>query len=478
MNYFRSVSGAAVILLMFITTLQAAPQPAPQPAHNRKKPVLTFGAGMRFRYEFQNNFNQKFYGDEPGQGKANDGFLLGRFRAGLDWYPTDTIHIALWGQYSDAWDMEMPDSAYYKSAFLTDHNPNKDRWEFYTTYLELTNLFDLPLALKAGRQIIAYGNFRVFGPGEWGNTGRWIWDAVKLSWRFERGFVDLFYGQTMLHEARGLSIKHRHGFAGLGAYAHVDLVRTPFLLAFEPMLFTKYDRHNNYYGEKKGFYRLSDGTRVTYKKRGDIDSWYAGARVYVQDMYGFDLDFTFLQEQGDFARDDLRAYGYHAMVAYTIKAKWEPRISFEYSYASGDSNPDDGDHETFQGAFGARDKMYGRMNLFHWRNLRDLEAGLTLKPVRGLSMKLSFHKFLLAERRDAWYLNQNAYRDTTGRSGDDIGREFDAVVKYRLRPDHTLMAGYGHFWPDEFAEKNATGKQANWFFLQWEYTFSMSMVSR
>jgi len=463
---FLILISVLVLLLLSPGSLLAQKSPAKKTGDK-----LVFGYEMRFRYEFQNNFNQKFYGDHPAQGSTNDGFLLGRFRAGLDFYPSDKIHIAVWLQDSEAWDMNMADRSFYKKNFRCNHNPNKDRWELYTTYIEFKELFGQPLNLKAGRQLIHYANKRVFGPGQWGNTGRWIWDAVKLSWRFDRGFVDLFYGQTMLHEENRFSIKHRHGFASIGGYAHVDLVRKPFRVAFEPMAFTKYDKHHNYTGEKKAYEILNDGTKKAYRKTGDLDSWYAGVRLYGSNIYGFDFDCTFLQEQGDFAHDDLRAYGYHLMVGYKIKTRWAPRFSIEYSYASGDSNPDDDDHETFQGAFGARDKMYGRMNLFHWRNLRDFEAGLSLKPLDGLNIKVSFHKFLLAERKDAWYLNSKAYRDTTGHSGDEVGRELDIILKYRLSKSHVFMAGFGHFWPDEFAKKTASSKQANWMFLQWEYKF-------
>ncbi len=472
MKYMKVFLPAAAVLLACAGSLWAQPPGEP----DTKKPVLTFGAGMRYRYEFQHNFNQKYYGDDPAEGTANDGFLLGRFRAGLDWHPTEHIHIALWGQHSDAWDMELPDSAFYKGNFRKEHNPNKDRWELYTTYIEFTNLFDLPLRLKAGRQLISYGNYRIFGPGQWGNTGRWIWDAVKLSWDFDRGFVDVFYGQTMLHEVRRFSAKHRHGFAGLGAYAHVDIVREPFLIAFEPTAFTKYDKHHTYYGEKKGYERLADGTRVPYRKRGEIDSWYAGGRLYGENIYGFDFDCTFLQEQGDFAHDDLRACGYHAAVGYQFDAPWKPHVRIGYSYASGDSDPDDGDHETFQGAFGARDKMYGRMNLFHWRNLRDIEAAVSVKPLKGLHVTITYHKFLLAERKDAWYLNSKAYRDPSGRSGDDVGRELDIVVTYKMNKNNVFMAGLGHFRPDSFAKAAASGKQASWFFFQWEYRFSAPVL--
>lgn len=437
--------------------------------------TLTFGVNTRFRYEFQNNFNQKYYGDDPGRGSANDGFLLGRFRAGLNWRPTEKIHISLWGQHAESWDCALPDSEFYQGDFRTTNNPNRDHWELYNTFIELKDIFDIGLGLKAGRQTISYGDCRIFGPGEWGNSGAWIWDAVKITWAFDRGFIDTFYGRTMVHEVQRFSLNHRHGYDSLGLYSHVDLLRNPVALSIEPTVFTKRDSHTYYTGEKKDFYRLPDGTRVTYKKEDDLDSWYGGGVINAR-VKGFELEFMFLKEEGRFARDDLDACGYHGMLAYTFQAPWKPRLAIEYSYASGDDNPADGDHETFQGAFGARDKMYGRMNLFHWRNLKDLEANIEIKPLKCLQIKAEVHKFQLAESRDAWYLNQKEYRDPTGRSGDDVGKELDIVATCKLPRGHTLMTGFGHFWPDKFAEKTVSHKQANWLFFQWEYAFNTKLL--
>ena len=457
---FLSSGALAVLICLFIPltsdTLFAVQAVEEPPAE------LTFGLNLRARYEFQDNFNQKYYGDHPAQGEANDGYLLGRLRAGLDWRPTDNIHLALWGQHADAWDYELPDEAFYNKTFKRINHPQKDRWELYETYLEVKELLAPGFAIKAGRQKIYYGDKRVFGPGEWGNSGRWIWDAVKLSWSFQRGFVDMFYGRTMLHQINQFSLDHRHGYDSIGLYAHFDLLQKPAKVILEPMLFTKTDNHDNYAGEVD-------------KTPGDLEAWYVGARLHAA-AKGTEFGGTFLQEKGDFASDSIDAYGYHVMLAHTFPVAWTPKLGVAYSYASGDSDPTDGENETFDGAFGAKDKMYGRMNLFCWSNLRDLEANLTLKPRPGVSITAEVHQFKLAESRDAWYLNKSLYRDKSGQSGDEVGKEFDIVAAWKVNDDHKLMTGFGHFWPDEFAENLASDKQANWVFFQWEYNFSTSLL--
>ncbi len=424
---------------------------------------LTFGTNIRLRYEFQDNFNQLYYGNNPKKGASNDGFLLGRFRAGFDYRPSQKVHLSLWMQDSEVWDIALHDSAFYEGKFGMEHNPNKDRWELWDTYLEVKELFDLPLTFKGGRQRIFYGNKRIFGPGQWGNTGRWIWDATKFSYKFKGGFVDAYYGRTQLHEPGRFSLNHRHGFESAGFYSHFELPETLFNIILEPFFMTKDDDHNRYKGEDQ--------------RMGDLNSYYVGLRSCRKDIKGFDYDLTYISQRGDYANDGIDAYGYHLLLAYNLKKiSIKPRISIEYSFGSGDSNPNDGDHETFDGAFGARDKMYGRMNLFHWKNIEDAQINIELRPKKWIHIKAEFHKFRLAEKEDAWYLNAKEYLDKSGRSGDEVGKELDILASFNLPKKNQIQVGFGHFWPDEFAKKKASHKEANWVFFQWMYKFSRGIL--
>ncbi|MBE9570801.1 MAG: alginate export family protein [Proteobacteria bacterium] len=418
---------------------------------------LTSWGNARFRYEYQDNFNAKCYGDHPKKGEANDGFLLGRFRFGFHYYPSEIIHLAVGMQHSEAWDVALKESDFYNDKFGRRHNPYEDDWEPFDTYLEIKKL--LPFSIKTGRQIMSYGDKRIYGPGQWGNTGRWLWDAAKLHYKFKGGFMDAYYGKTMVHDPSHLSWKHNHGFESVGFYGHFELPKNLLGIALEPFSMTKKNNRDAYKGE--------DG------QSGDFDAYYVGARIFKKDCKEFDFDFTFITEDGDRADDDIDAYGYHLLMAYNFKQiGFKPRVSVEYSYASGDSDPEDGTLETFDGAFGARDKMYGRMNLFHWKNLRDAQINVEVKPENWLYLKAEYHQFWLAEREDAWYLNPKEYRDKSGNSGDKVGKEFDLTARLKLPKGNEIQFGFGHFWPDEFAKKQASDKEANWVFLQWMYRFS------
>ncbi len=421
----------------------------------KEKKTLIFWNNIRLRYEIQDNFNVKNYGSNPAQGKSDDGFLLGRLRFGLHYNPNEIIHISVGIQHSEQWDCEMKESDFYKSNFDSPHNPYEDSWEPFDTYIEIKNL--LPFSIKAGRQTIAYGNNRIYGSGNWGNTGRWQWDAVKLHYTFERGFLDAYYGGTMLHDPSHLSWKRKSGFKSFGAYSQYKLPRNLLGLVIEPFSMTKKNDRNRCKSE--------DG------KVGDFDSYYFGARIFKKDFKGFDFDATFIKQEGERSNDDIDAFGYHCLLAYRFKQiGLKPRISLEYTYASGDSDPKDGKLKTFDGPFGARATIMGRMNLFHWMNIKDAQINAEFKPKKTLSFTVGFHQFWLAEDKDAWYPNKT-YKDTTGNSGDKVGKEFDLIVKWTLSKEYEIMFGYGHFWPGEFAKNMASDKDANWLFLQWVYKF-------
>lgn len=163
----------AIVLIIFFLGLSSATAGVQK---------LSFGLETRLRYESQNNFNLKYYGSRPPKGDATDGFLLSRIRTGFDYRPNETLHLALWVQDARIWGSGFDDHDFYNGLVGMEHNPNEDQCELWETYLEVKNFFALPLVLKAGRQRMFYGDKRVFGPGAWGNSGRWIWDVAKLTY--------------------------------------------------------------------------------------------------------------------------------------------------------------------------------------------------------------------------------------------------------------------------------------------------------
>ncbi len=424
---------------------------------------LVLWGSVRFRYEVQDNFNIRSYGEAPVAGESDDNFTLGRLRLGFRYSPVKNLILSAGIQHALVWGLAFKDEDFFNAKFNREHNPYKDKWEPYNTYMELRNILSQPLSIKAGRQLITYGDKRVFGPGQWGNSGKWLWDAVKAKYKWGQGFIDAYYGKTIIHDPGVVSISHRHGYDSVGFYGHFDIPVPGCAFIVEPFAMTKKDNHNRYRGE--------DGTP------GDLDTYYVGARAFFSTQGGLDLDITYVTQNGDLASDDVDAYGYHVLAGYHARRlPLRPFFSTEYSYGSGDSDPLDGKHETFDAAFGARDTMYGRMNLFQWKNIKDAQVNLGLVPYSKVHIKLEYHKFWLAEKKDAWYLNPKAYRDKSGNSGGEVGREFDVVAKLDLPAGNQVQVGYGHFWPSGFAKRLASDDEANWIFVQWQIRFTKGIL--
>jgi hypothetical protein len=416
---------------------------------------------VRLRVEYVDGFNQKYYGTNPPQGEPDDLYLLQRIRLAYLWRPSENVLLSVGLQDARVYDMALPDDAFYNERLGLEHSPNEDFFEPFDTYLEIKSLYSPGLSLKGGRQIIAYGNNRVFGPGQWGNTGRYIWDAVKLSYKVEDGFIDTFYGRNIVHEPDKFSLSHRHFWEAFAIYSRFPVQMEDQKLYLEPFFVTKWDDREDFKSEDDTF--------------GDFRSYSGGFRSHGETSSGFDYDLTFVGQLGDWGNDDHKAYGFHISAGYAFsKVPCKPRISAEFSYASGDKDPEDGDRGTFDGVFGARDKMYGRMNLMDWKNLQDVQINLELKPLETLSCKIELHKFWLAEGKDAWYHNKEAYRDITGNSGKELGVELDITATKGFTSIHGLEVqfGFGHFWPGTFVKELAGDVNAYWFFYQLQYTFS------
>ncbi|MCI5157894.1 MAG: hypothetical protein D3906_05535, partial [Candidatus Electrothrix sp. AUS1_2] len=282
------IAGSTVALLVISGPVRAAEQ-----ADSPQQTQLSLE--IRERVEHQENFNDKFYGTEPKLRDAADTYLLSRIRLGLTHQFNGQFSGKVSLQDSRAIGWAFDDADWSNSEFGgMEHNPQNDPLELGETWLQYKNDW---FTAKAGRQAIHYGNNRVFGPGAWKNSGKWVWDAVKLSYNYSENWLDAFYGKTMLHDPNVFSLDHRHGYEGAGLYGHVQAAD---FLAIEPILVTKYNDRSSLYAEK--------------------DLLYYGARITLE-LNSFTADANYMQQTGEVTADsglqtDSDAYGYNLDLEY------------------------------------------------------------------------------------------------------------------------------------------------------------------
>jgi hypothetical protein len=146
---------------------------------------------------------------------------------------------------------------------------------------------------------------------------------------------------------------------------------------------------------------------------------------------------------------------------------WKPTIGIEYFMATGDSDPNSGDYNTFDQLYATPHYDYGYMDLFGWQNMHDLNLKTWVKPIKDLKIGAAFHTFWLFANKDNWY---NAYKNVQRVGKEDashyVGNELDFIFFYDFLKHFTLIGTYSHFFAGKFVAQ--TGQSSDADFLSME----------
>lgn len=136
-------------------------------------------ATARYRLELWNGMNQKNFGNPEYIGKLNDKLLLQRIIIGANakLNPKITLSFAIQDSRIFGWSLNSNNFKIGDSARYYLMNPQEEFFDFYSLNLVWDSILN-KTKIIIGRQKITFGDNRIFGPGEWGNTGRWNWDAI------------------------------------------------------------------------------------------------------------------------------------------------------------------------------------------------------------------------------------------------------------------------------------------------------------
>ena len=107
---------------------------------------------------------------------------------------------------------------------------------------------------------------------------------------------------------------------------------------------------------------------------------------------------------------------------------------------------------------------FGIADLFGWQNIVADRAGLTLEPRHRWTMTAQYLDLRLASASDSLYNTSGApiVADATGRSGTQVGREFDAYSWYELNRHVNVGVGVGHLQGGEFLQRTVKGPNYNY----------------
>ena len=414
---------------------------------------LRFDLSVRYRFELWSGMNAKNYGDNSHEaiGNINDKMLLQRITTGIT-YKNKNLTAAFHLQDSRAFGWSLRDKKYpdlFKirktgtDAPVYTMNPQEEFFEIYDLFIEYRDLFK-NITVKAGRQKIFYGDNRIFGPGDWGNTGRWTWDAVKISYKNGGNFIDVFGGGTKIHDPHKISLPFTNTeYWGGGLYSHVRI--TDWLTA-------------------ELFYAHKSQGSADYIRTLDINRNWAGFRLASPESQDLIYDLLYTREYGKENEKQIKAYGYFLKAGYRfISVPANPVISLRYTYASG-GRKDEEVIQTFDPAFGASDKYYGWMNIVQWSNLSNPEIVLELSPFKNkMFIELKYNRFSIPVPEDVKILNTMKIK--TGKH--HLGDETDLFLRYQPFKKWQFTGAIGWFNPGDLEQINyEEPEDAFWMALQ------------
>ena len=398
-------------------------------------------------------------------GDPDNTYLLLRERAHLGYTPCPWFTAFVEGQGS--------------SSTHDDRNPNAESdgpFDLRQAYLSLGNAGEFPLTAKVGRQELAYGDERLVGVSDWNNISR-VFDAARLRFETRDLWVEGFVSRVVLADDNNFDTSNDYEFLS-GIYAS-----TRTLIPKQETQFYVLARNAG-----TGSPTANTGAAPQAGGASPRDIYTIGLRVksLPGQFHGWDYEAEIAGQFGRFKESaasaslDQEALAAHIAGGYTwTGACGTPRVGLEYNYASGDSNPNDNKHETFDNLYPTNHKFYGTMDFVSWQNIHEARVSGSFKPIKPLNVTLDYHAFWLADTHDSFYTVAGARRATGGyginpNNGSYVGSEVDLIVTCALRPYATLQGGYGHFFVGDYVKSSLapTGGATDADYLYGQFTFN------
>ncbi|HHT9109776.1 MAG TPA: alginate export family protein, partial [Candidatus Brocadiaceae bacterium] len=436
---------------------------------------VKLGGQIRTRAEYSNGYYNVPTGNAtlPGQDfktrhasqSTDDDYVLNQARL---WADADVNeHLRVFIQLQDA---RVFGSEGTTVGYANPGNENSI-FDLHQGYFDIKKLFELPLTVRVGRQEIVWGDHRVIGNFVWSNVGR-VFDGGRIMWDTDATHAEVFAARVdekgFLGDTSTPGDKNANENLYAAQYAFKKLVPSALL---ELMYIQKNDQDSvSNSAVTNGFAAPGAGTVVIH----DI-----GARIdgKVPDMDAWDYTVEAHGQFGDYADLTQRAYAGAARTGYTFKdLNWKPRFGVEYDYASGDHNPTDGKHTTFDNLYPTNHWQgnYGFVDLLSWQNLHDARANVKVQPTNKLTAQVDYHYYWLASANDGWYLanGTSAFGHPGVSSSNSLADEIDLTVGYDLYKNVKILAGYSFFDPNAWITQTA-GDHINtqWGYLQTTVTF-------
>lgn len=362
--------------------------------------------------------------------------------------------------------------------------------DLHQAYVTLGNHKEFPVSLKLGRQEFILGEHRIVGPLPWNNIQR-QWDAAKARWQTPWFSLEGWGSMLVMPEDNRFNKpNNRELFSGL----QLTTAKIPKTWSEFYLLSRNVERGAN--DGSRGLvpppFRPPEAQDIytvgTYIKSSTND--WVNVDWGVQGYYQFGNFADARELGGNGPRRDHNAFATVAAAGYTWKeSEFMPRLGFEYSFASGDDDPTDGDHDTFVHLYPTGHLFYGYADFSSLQNIHNVRLRSSLLATPRIRLQLDGHLRWLATVNDNFYnvaglprgglTYQGAGARGTGYginpdAGSFVGSEIDFVATWQANKYLTLEAAYCHFFRGDYIRDSLSrvgSQDAHYVYIQAQVNF-------
>ncbi|MCV6614818.1 MAG: alginate export family protein [Cellvibrionaceae bacterium] len=298
------------------------------------------------------------------------------------------------------------------------------------------------LRLRIGRQSFSFGKQRLISPLPWGNSLR-TWDGVRLDYKGDNWTTTAFASQfapVRLYEVNKASENHKLN----GLY-----------LASKKSPFTK-----DFY-----LYHASDNGDMNLYTLGSLMNW-------KRDAWNLNLELAL--QMGDSAGDkDVSAAMMGTELGFNVNGSFIKKLFVGLDYGSGDGNPGDGDHETFNQLYPLGHAYLGFADHIGRMNVRAVTVGMIAKPSAQATLRLALQSFYKDNKNDNIYnAGGGILRPAAASKGErHIANELDLTLVYALNKDLKFLFGASYLSSGDAIEASGVDEDVKFAYWQANYMF-------
>ncbi len=433
---------------------------------------LTISGDLRVRPEFRNNLNFGIVG-------KNNTFIVQQWaRLGFNYSISPDVTFFLQGQHSKNWGVNAPGP-----QAAPDANGTNGTIFARQAFMLVRNFLVPNLSIKAGRQLVVWGNHRMFGHFDWNNVG-WAHDGLTANYKLNKSTaLQIGWLRTQERNCRGVTTGNC--IINSGATPATDAtddgnvvyVRVPMKIA-GVVLEPTYIWHDSGTGgggmtDSVDNIRPRNQDRHTLGGRA-VKKFNAGsARVdlTLEGYYQFGEIGTGASASGDKTMD-IEAFAFHIDGGVTLPVPMQPRLSAEYNTASGNKDGDD-KWRGFDQLYPTNHIHFGYMDRMSWKNMNHMAFGLQMRPNADSHFEVTGHVFSLAEAQGGWYhAGQARLGFADSGTSTEIGEEVDVVYTHFFGAGNHVawQIGGSVFLPGERLDQAAAAVGNSSSEQTWGYT--------